>query len=327
MSATALPLLSQLIRHDAFERACAEIEALIAHKDPRSGLIIPLLGPTRTGKNEVVKYLRKKIGRPPNGTALILPSDDFGIGKLPPKPSDRDLYRAILGAVERKWHDGENADVLRRRVVTAIRETGVRVIAVDECNHAAERGANLSARAAADHFKTIVDDTGVCLILFGLPRFQAIVDGNEQLRDRSSNTVYIRPYDWQIEAERDAFTGVVYTALDAVGRAGTTVEVGFEELTPRLYGASGGRVPVALRILKATLLRAAEAPFSMDLLRTVAKGLQQRPIAPLTFFQDELPEDTLLIRSYGAIMTEAGLPFDVHTADGLQVKWDMRSAS
>jgi hypothetical protein len=76
----------------------------------------------------------------------------------------------ILGAVERKWHEGENADVLRRRIIIAIRETGVRVIAIDECNQAAERGANLSARAAADHLKTIVD-------------------GNEQLRDRSSNTV------------------------------------------------------------------------------------------------------------------------------------------
>jgi hypothetical protein len=229
--------------------------------------------------------------------------------------------------VERKWHDGENADILRRRVVTAIRETGVRVIAIDECSHAAERGANLSARAAADHFKTIVDDTGVCMILFGLPRFQAIVDGNEQLRDRSSNTVYFRPYDWQIEAERDAFTGVVYTALEAIQRAGHPVDVGFEELTPRLYGAAGGRVPVALRILKSALLRAAEAPLSMDLLQTVAKGLQQRPIAPLTFFQDDLPEDALLIRSYAAIMAEAGLTFDVHTPDGLQVKWDLRSAS
>jgi hypothetical protein len=327
MSATALPLLSQLIRHDAFERACAEIEALITHKDPRSGLVIPFLGPTRTGKNEVVKYLRKKIGRSPTGTALILPKDDFGIGKLTPKPSDRDLYRAILGAVERKWHDGENADVLRRRVVTAIRETGVRVIAIDECNHAAERGANLSARAAADHFKTVVDDTGVCLILFGLPRFQAIVDGNEQLRDRSSNTVYFRPYDWQIDAERDAFAGVVYSALDAIRRAGATVDIGFEDLTPRLYGASGGRVPRALRILKGALLRASHAPLSCDLLQTAAKELQQRPISPQTFFQEEVPEDALLIRSYAAIMAEAGLTFDVHTPSGLQVKWDMRSAS
>jgi hypothetical protein len=84
---------------------------------------------------------------------------------------------------------------------------------------------------------------------------------------------------------------------------------------------------MALRILKAALLRAAETPFSLDLLRTVAKGLQQRPIAPMTFFQDELPEDALLIRSYAAIMAEAGLTFDVHTPEGLQVMWDMRSAS
>lgn len=202
-----------------------------------------------------------------------------------------------------------------------------RVIAIDECSHAAERGANLSARAAADHFKTIVDDTGICLILFGLPRFQRIIDGNEQLRDRSSNTVYFRPYDWQIEAEREAFAGVVFTALEAIKRAGHPVEVGFEELTPRLYGAAGGRVPVAVRILKSAILRGGEAPLSMDLLRTVVTGLQQRPISPLSFFQEDPPEDVLLIRAFATIMSEARLSFDAQTPGGLQVAWDMRAAS
>jgi hypothetical protein len=89
--------------------------------------------------------------------------------------------------------------------------------------------------------------------------------------------------------------------------------------------AAACRLP--LRILRVSLLRAAETPLSMDLLRTVTKSLQQRPISPLKFFQEELPDGALLIRSYAAIMAEAELTFDVHTPGGLQVKWDMRSAS
>lgn len=85
-----------------------------------------------------------------------------------------------------------------------------------------ERGSNLSARAAADHFKTVVDETGVSLVLAGLPRFQQIIDHNEQLRDRAAGTVYFAPYDWQKDEERDAFAGAVEAVLLSLEKSGAS---------------------------------------------------------------------------------------------------------
>ncbi|MGC9369438.1 MAG: TniB family NTP-binding protein [Paracoccaceae bacterium] len=326
MAKETLPLLAQLIHHDAFATAYTDLEEIISVRDPASGLIVPLLGPTRVGKSALLSLLRRRLSRPATGG--LFPTDDFVIGKLAPKPSDRDIYRSVLQAVKAKWRRGEDVADLRKRVFYAIKEIGVQVIAIDECNHCAERGAHLSARAAADHFKTIADETGVTLLLVGLPRFQSILEGNEQMRDRSSNTVFLLPYDWQKENERDAFVGVVVAALDAIAQSRIDLECGFEDVAPRLYGASGGRVPVALRMLKSALLRRKQGEsFSLDLLRPVARGMQQFPISPLAFFTDEIPDDVMLIRSFATIMSEAGLAFEADTLDGVQVTWDMRAAS
>ncbi|MGH1445208.1 MAG: TniB family NTP-binding protein [Cognatishimia sp.] len=328
MSKFDLPIISQLVRHDFFERAYREVEQHLAAKDPRTGAIIPLLGPTRIGKTAVASLLKKKIGKETETSASLLPVSDFVFGKLPPKPNDRDIYRAALEAFGLNCRERENTAAVRKRLIHTIQQTKVRVIALDECNHCAERGANLSARAAADHLKTIVDETGVTLLLLGLPRFQSIIDGNEQLRDRSTNTVYLQPYDWQKEEDRDAFCGVVFAVLDAIKKDGFSVDFEFEDLAPRLYGASAGRVPVALRMIKSTLMGAGERRhLDTAAFAETARRMQQQPISPFAFFQGDCPDDVMLIRSYATVMAEAGLHFNAESPNGLQVSWDTRLVS
>ncbi|TMV05672.1 hypothetical protein FGK63_16665 [Ruegeria sediminis] len=328
MSKFDLPIISQLVRHDFFESVYNEVEQHLAVKDPRNGTIIPLLGPTRIGKSAVANLLKTKTGREVETNASLLPVSDFVFGRIPPKPNDRDIYRAALEAFGLLCRERENTATVRKRLIHTIQQTKVRVIALDECSHCAERGANLSARAAADHLKTIVDETGVTLLLLGLPRFQSIIEGNEQLRDRSTNSIYFLPYDWQKEEDRDAFCGVIYAVLDAIEKGGFAIDFEFDDLVPRLYGASAGRIPVALRMIKSALMGATERRrLDADSFAESARRMQQYPIPPFAFFQGDCPDDVLLIRSYATVMAEAGLHFDAECPDGLRVSWDMRLAS
>lgn len=327
MTQIPAPLFAAALTHQLFQAAASDIAALVAAKDPANGLVIPFFGPTRVGKTWVIEHLQKELGRPGKGHGFAPAEIDFVIEPIPPKPSDRDIYRSILGALGRRWSSSEQTADLRKRVITAVRDSGVQVIALDECSHCAERGANLSARVAADHIKTIVDETGICLILLGLPRFQQIIDANEQLRDRSTNTIFFRPYNWQSASDREGFAGAIAAALDSLEPAGVTVAIAFEDLLPRLYGASAGRVPRALDLIKAALVHPAGSALDLRQFERAARGRQQLPISPAMFFRDEPPDDRALIRSYAVIMAEAGLPFDAETADGLQVTWDMRAAS
>lgn len=168
-----------------------------------------------------------------------------------PQSSGKNIYGAILGKIVGKSpRPNENASSIRDRLFRAIDQLAIKVVVIDEVNHLIERGANLAPREAADHLKTIVDETGISVIAIGLPRFQKIIDENEQLRDRACATTILRPYDWQQDAERTAFADTVEVALLKLEQSGLLVALDFEDIVRRLYGASGGRVPVMMRLRK-----------------------------------------------------------------------------
>lgn len=323
MTSTSLPLLSQLVLHDAFNEAYETVETILRTKDPRSGCIIPILGPTRVGKSGIVKRLIEKAGQ----ANTLFPQKNVVRASLPPQTNGKDIYESILRALHKGRVSNAKTDVCRDRLYRAIETLKIEVIILDEVNHLIERGANLTSRVAADHLKTLVDETGVNLVLSGLPRFQRILDENEQLRDRASATVLFQPYDWQDAANREAFCVAVDAALGSLEAAGFAVDLEFEDIVRRLYGASGGRVPMVLRILKLLVL-IDETPRSLglaDFLRA-ARALQQSGVPAAAFFGDTEPDEVELMRSFAAVMSEAGLQFNVESLAALGVVWDTRVA-
>lgn len=324
MTKNPLPLLSQYVRHKAFEEVQAAISGLLNTKDPRSGCIIPFLGPTRLGKSDVIR----RLARDSTPAKTLVPTQSFVKADLPAQVSSKEIYATMLSATGLKSRAGDTTSSIRSRLFRAIDQYGIQTIALDECNHVVERGSNLSARAAADHFKTVVDETGVNLILLGLPRFQQIIDNNEQLRDRACGTILLKPYDWQNDGDRDAFCGAVASVLDSLEASGITVDLEFEDLVRRLYGASGGRIPMMMRMMKLCILQAGSSVhLTIVDFRRAARSMQQSGIPISLFFENEDPDEVELIRSFAAVMAEAGLDFEVDTLAGLEVAWGNKAAS
>ena len=323
MTNTSLPLLSQLVLHDAFNDAYATVETILKTKDPRSGCIIPILGPTRVGKSGIVKRLIEKAGQ----ANSLFPQKNVVKASLPPQTNGKDIYGSILRSLHSGRISNAKTDVCRDRLYRAIDTLKIEVIVLDEVNHLVERGTNLTSRVAAGHLKTLVDETGINLVLSGLPRFQRILDENEQLLDRASATVLFQPYDWQDSAERDAFCVAVDAAFGSLEASGFGVDLGFEDIVRRLYGASGGRVPMMLRVLKLAAL-VDETPRSLglaDFLRA-ARAIQQFGIPAAAFFGECEPDEVELMRSFAVVMSEAGLKFNVESLAGLGVVWDTQVA-
>ncbi|RVV97928.1 hypothetical protein EKE94_10685 [Mesobaculum littorinae] len=318
MTSTALPLLSQIVRHDAFERASAELEVRLAARLPNAGGIIPLLGPTRVGKSQI---MRRLVDRAEPAHSLI-PMKKVIRAKLPAQTNGREIYAAILNQLGRKPGKNEVTSSVKGRVYRGIENLGIEVVVLDEVNHIAERGSNLSPRAAADHLKTLIDETGITLILDGLPRFQRIIDQNEQLRDRASGTILLKPYDWQADDDREAFGTAADAAIVSLEESGFPVAMEFEDFVRRLYGASGGRVPMMMRILKLCALGKSR-PGVIDLrdFHKAASSMQQSGIPTASFFETREPDEVDLMRSYVAIMAEAGLEYRIDSLPGLGVEW------
>ncbi|MDO5758351.1 MAG: TniB family NTP-binding protein [Rhodobacterales bacterium] len=323
MTSNAIPLLSQIVLHDAFCDAVATVEFLLKTRSPRDGCIVPVLGPTRVGKKAVARHLLDTAGP----AHSLVPTGDVVYCSLPPQSSGKNIYGAILSGLKQRIGPNETTKSIRDRLFAAIRHLGIKMVVIDEVNHLIERGANLAPREAADHLKTIVDETGVSVVLIGLPRFQRILDENEQLRDRSFGTILFKPYDWQVDKERDAFASAVDAALDSLETSGFPVALEFEDVVRRLYGASGGRVPVMMRVLKFCAL-AKQEPRTLMLrdFETAARAMQQSGIPTASFFAKQEPDEVDILRSFACTMSEAGLEFSVESLAGVDLAYGANSA-
>ena len=142
----------------------------------------------------MLEDLRDTIGKPTAEYQGWVYDSDFVIGSIPNKPNDKMLVRSMLASLELSGKRGSSASEIEAQLYKEITSKGIRVIAMDECNHCAERGERLSKRGVTDHFKRLVDNTGVTLVLCGLPKFQRILDENEQCRDRAMKSTYMLPY-------------------------------------------------------------------------------------------------------------------------------------
>jgi hypothetical protein len=287
--------LEPVIRHRRYVEAFDAAKAVIARDVDARGNLVPVLGPTRTGKTRLARDLQAGVGAIPQVSHRVPTRLDFAIGAVPPKPNDRDLYRALLLACGFYFFEKEKTNQLRRRLVEMIRDNPIRVIALDECNHFAETGINLSARGATDHLKSLVDETGVNLLLLGLPSFQSLLDKNEQFRDRAHATIPLHAYDWNAPQDREDF----YAAFLAI------VE---DDCLRRVYGLSGGRVGLVLRLMLATaqLVKGRKAVTLKDL-RRAARTHLQKELSPDTYVGEEPPTDTALIRAHVRMLGEAGM--------------------
>jgi len=297
------------VQHERHTRVRDDLCELISIYRGRSAAIIPFLGPTRCGKTELLHALVNEMGRSESGEELLR-NPAMAIATMPPKPNDRDIYVAGLAALGFTHKSKQSTEQIRERLIRMIAETGTEILVFDEVSHCAERGANLSARAAADHFKTIADRTGIVLILAGLPKFQTLIDGNEQLRDRSTQTLYYLPYDWASEEDRSNFYGALLGILEAVKAIGIDVGLEAEEYIHRFYGASGGRVGMLLRIVDAALHIGGRGASLTPKAVKRAYGLVCQDPEIGDFFATESPSDHELFRAYAIIMAEAGLPID-----------------
>ena len=300
--------LNVRIQHAIYNQVLDELTKCIEMAGSFEGTIVPLLGPTRIGKTDLIKDASERLGKLEPGPGVLTSSWSYGFGSIPPKPSDRELYASMLRAIGYDCGPREKTSQVRDRLLTAIRDEGVKVIAMDECNHCAETGANLSPRGATDHFKAVVDATGVTLILSGLPKFQKLIDENEQFRDRSTSTILFRPYSWSEQQDRDGFAAAVLGAFQLLQETGAKIEFEDLDMVRRLFGISGGRIGLVMRVLKAACVNLENDQLTFSIILKAARSITQEQLRASEFLDpNHPPTDVALTRAYVSVLGDAGM--------------------
>ena len=317
-------VLEQTIHHTLYQQSRKELSDAITLAQRLEGSVVPFFGPTRCGKSRMLKDLKATMGRPIEAPCGWNYESDFVIGEIRNKPNDKELVLSELKALGLEGRRTLSASVLEAQLYREITTKGIRVIALDECNHCAERGHNLSKRGVTDHFKRLVDNTGVTLVLSGLPKFQKILDENEQCRDRSMNSITILPYSWSVEEEKTSFAACIATALSQLQDVGVSFDFDAHDIVVRLYGVSGGRIGIVMRVLKGAVHFIEHDVLRFDHLAKSARKIVQSELRPEHFFGSNDIEEFDLVQAYVKVMVEAKLPFIPATTDEFAVGKNVR---
>ncbi len=312
-------VLKQVVYHALYQQTRSELIEAISLAQRLGGSIVPFLGPTRCGKSRMLEDLRDTIGKPTTEYQGWVYDSDFVIGSIPNKPNDKMLVRSMLASLELSGKRGSSASEIEAQLYKEITSKGIRVIAMDECNHCAERGERLSKRGVTDHFKRLVDNTGVTLVLCGLPKFQRILDENEQCRDRAMKSTYMLPYSWSVEEEKTNFAGAIATPLNSLQEAGLEFDFDPHDIVVRLYGVSGGRVGIVMRVLHGAIAYIENDVLSYASLAKAANSVLQAQHRPDFFFGSDDIEELDLVRSFVNVMKEADLELAPSTTEEFSV--------
>jgi hypothetical protein len=146
----------------------------------REGSGASLIGPAGSGKSTIVSALLKD--HPPrseNGKTIrpIL------VAEVPSKPSIRSFYVALMEQLGGPVLARETNGSLRNRILRFIKETGVRVIVLEEFQHLA-RKVGVDSYGVCDTIKSLMNEGRIGILFVGVPEAETVVQMDDQILTR-----------------------------------------------------------------------------------------------------------------------------------------------
>jgi hypothetical protein len=229
------------LRYLAAHKLLVEEIELVLRGGPR--VVVALLGPSGMGKSELLKDIGERFADrvTDTGRSIVL-RVSFPAGST----SDAVAARIIMEILGLPIVKGSRSDK-RERAIRLLKSSGIRVVVLDETNHAAEarstRATQTNAnRLTADWIKEIVEEAKVSVILAGLPHSRRVLTDNEQLEGRALRPIEMHPYAWHIETDRGAFCRLVEGFAGYARANGWTFTMPPDHLIRATYLTSRGLV-------------------------------------------------------------------------------------
>lgn len=295
----------ELIEHATFSQALDRLESTVKRGLAGESLILPIFGPTRVGKSELVKTVM----------ADNMPTVIDGVRRMPMvrvvtpvNPTRRSLPIALLEGLGSPRYNRSSSEELTRMACELIKITQTRILVFDEMQHFAERGSRTAAREAADWLKVLGEEMNLTLVLTGLPLANEVLTRNEQLRDRAEAVFEFRPYNWNAADERQAFRGALLSLSEAFVEAGWSVPDARDlDYAKRVYAACLGRIGMMVKLFHAAEHLATNRCITeQTLVRAYAEAINTR-FLEFNPFEGSPPVESLLGQGFARMLTEAHL--------------------
>jgi len=184
---TVLDLIERCLRNSAYSA------------DPKSLFIG---GDTGVGKSTLIGAFMSRHPRVVGDEVDTVP---VLAASMPAVATVKSTASALLSALgDPKAYNGELAK-LTSRLLHYLEACNVKMIVLDEFQHVIDRESSKVLARTADWLKTVLDGSGIPLVLVGLPHSERILDENPQLARRFPHRTLLGRFGWNTAKRRVEF--------------------------------------------------------------------------------------------------------------------------
>jgi predicted AAA+ superfamily ATPase len=135
------------------------------------------------------------------------------------------------------------------RLKKLIKACGVELIILDEFQHVIDRDSTKVLATVADWLKTLLNETGVPIVLIGMPSSTVILDANPQLRRRFTARQRLEPFYWRGDGNADEFRKLL-KLIDSKLPLRQRSNLADVEMAYRFYCATGGFISSVMKLVR-----------------------------------------------------------------------------
>lgn len=235
-----------------------------------AGLLI--MAPSGAGKSTLVESYEASFPRQYEAERTYIP---VLLVSVPPSPTSRSLAGAILEKLGASRLQGGSASERTAAVIDLVRKCGVEMLILNEAQHLFYPPTIVAFRDLTDWLKSLMEESGVCIVACGLPAAELVIDSNEQLHRRFSERISLSPFSLSDEGDFREFRGIL-KAFEM--KLPLPVEVPLYEanMARRMHVASYGILDYVVKTLEGAVFSATLDRKDCIDLAALADGYRQR---------------------------------------------------
>ena len=262
-----------LVPHKAFVEATIHLEQCFIYADGASEPICKaLVGESRTGKSRAIEECWMNHPKLRTQDGLTVPILRV---KTPSKPTVKGLAELMLHALEDPKFSAGTENVKTIRLQTLMRKAGTKMVIIDEFQHFYDKVSHKVMHHVADWLKILVDDTGVALVVAGLPSCRAVLHQNEQLAGRFLSPIFMPRFDWQNDDQRYEFIAILGAFHESLSQHFDLPALDGDNLAFRCYCGTGGLIGYLSKFLRQAVWNALDSGSTIITLADLLKAHNQ----------------------------------------------------
>jgi hypothetical protein len=237
-----------LVEHKAFLKAVKRLRQAFKYADISPEPIgVALLGESRSGKSRAIEEIEKDHPRSTTEEGAVVPILRLVTPSNPAVGGMASLMLKELGDPD--WARGTVAN-LQGRLIDMVRDCMVRMIVLEEFQHLVDSATQKVFYGVANWLKTLVESTKVALVVCGLESSLPVLLQDEQFTGRFGAPLFMPRFDWADDEQREEFIAILESFNDAMSVYFKLPKLHDEDMSFRLWCASGGLVGLLAKLLR-----------------------------------------------------------------------------